>query len=74
MALARWHTFQVLTKRPARLARMLADPAFTRKVGQAATEITGCTPQGARRMDLTGWVPCGSLDERVWMPPTHLLG
>jgi protein gp37 len=55
MALARRHTFQVLTKRPRRLAVMLADPGFVRQVGEAATEIIGGTPHGVWRMDMTGW-------------------
>jgi protein gp37 len=50
MALALRHTFQVLTKRPRRLAVMLADQGFVRQVGEAATEIVGCTPHGVWRM------------------------
>src|SRR5437667_12828752 len=57
MALARQHSFQVLTKRPKRLAVMLADPGFVRQVGEAATEIIGGTPQGVWRTDMTGWTP-----------------
>lgn len=34
MALARRHTFQVLTKRPRRLAAMLGGQAFVRQVGR----------------------------------------
>jgi protein gp37 len=72
MALARRHTFQVLTKRPKRLAVMLADPGFVRQVGEAATEIIGGTPHGVWRMDMTGWTPEGGIEERVWMPPWPL--
>jgi protein gp37 len=72
MALARRHTFQVLTKRPKRLAVMLADAGFVRQVGEAATEIIGGTPQGVWRMDMTGWTPEGSIGDRVWMPPWPL--
>ena len=68
MALAWRHTFQVLTKRPRRLAVMLADPDFVRQVGEAATEIIGHTPHGVRRMDMTGWTPEGGIDDRVWTP------
>src|SRR6266480_509792 len=57
MALARQHSFQVLTKRPKRLAVMLADPGFVRQVGEAATEIIGGTPQGVWRTDMHGWTP-----------------
>jgi protein gp37 len=72
MALAQRHTFQVLTKRPRRLAVMLADPGFERKVGEAATEIIGRTPHGVWRMDMTGWALEGPkaggrlLDGRTW--------
>lgn len=34
MALAQWHTFQVLTKRPDRMAQLLADPLFEALVGR----------------------------------------
>src|SRR5262249_17461363 len=72
MALARRHTFQVLTKRPKRLAVMLADPGFVRQVGDAATEIIGGTPHGVWRMDMTGWTPAGGIEEGVGMPPWPL--
>jgi protein gp37 len=72
MALARRHTFQVLTKRPKRLAAMLADPGFIRQVGMAATEIVGRTPYGVWHMDMTGWTPEGGIEDRGWMPPWPL--
>jgi hypothetical protein len=72
MALARQHSFQVLTKRPRRLAVMLADPGFVHQVGEAATEIIGGTPHGVWRIDMTGWPPDGGIDDRVWMPPWPL--
>jgi protein gp37 len=72
MALARLHTFQVLTKRPRRLAVMLADPGFVRQVGVAATEIIGRTPHGVWRMDMTGWTTESGVEDRVWMPPWPL--
>jgi protein gp37 len=72
MALARRHTFQVLTKRPRRLAVMLADQAFVRQVGEAATEIIGGTPHGVWRIDMTGWTPEGGTDDQVSMPPWPL--
>jgi len=68
MALARRHTFQVLTKHPKRLAAMLADPSFVHQVGKAATEIISRTPHGVWRMDMSGWTPVGSPEYRVWMP------
>lgn len=39
MGLAWWHTFQVLTKRPDRAAKLLASAAFASAVGQARTAI-----------------------------------
>lgn len=72
MALARWHTFQVLTKLPKRLAVMLADPGFVHQVGEAATEIICRTPQGASRMDMTGWTNEDGTGDRVWVPPWPL--
>lgn len=72
MGLARRHTFQVLTKRPRRLAAVLADPGFVHQVGEAATEITGGTPHEGWRIDMTGWAPEGGTDDQVWMPPWPL--
>ncbi|HEV8275700.1 MAG TPA: DUF5131 family protein, partial [Streptosporangiaceae bacterium] len=72
MALARQHTFQVLTKRPKRLAAMMAGPGFARQIGQAATEIISRTPHGVWRTDMTGWTPEGSTGDCVWMPPWPL--
>jgi hypothetical protein len=51
---------------------MLADPAFVRQVGEAATEIIGRSSHGLWRMDMTGWTPEGGIDDRVWMPPWPL--
>ena len=51
---------------------MLADPGFVRQVGEAATEITGGTPHGGWRIDMTGWTPEGGTDDQVWMPPWPL--
>jgi protein gp37 len=48
MALARRHTFQVVTKRPKRPATMPADPGFMHQVGEAATEIISRIPHGVR--------------------------
>lgn len=39
MSMASWHQFQVLTKRPQRMAEVLADPAFPAMVADAATEL-----------------------------------
>jgi protein gp37 len=56
MALAARHQFQVLTKRPKRLATILGDPDFVRQVAEQATGIIGHTPPylGRCRLDLGG--------------------
>lgn len=86
MALARRHQFQVLTKRPKRLARLLADPAFAREVGAQATDIIGRTPPhlGRWRLDLGGqrlagdsdhgggWTTTDAKDGTLWTPPWPL--
>lgn len=56
MALTARHKFQVLTKRPKRLAEILKDPAFIREVSREATDIIGHTPPhlGRWRLDLGG--------------------
>lgn len=56
MALTARHQFQVLTKRPKRLASILTDPAFAGDVAKEATDIIGHTPQhlGRWRLDLGG--------------------
>ncbi len=62
MALAARHTFQVLTKRPGRMASLLAQAEFVRKVGAAITRRTDQTPPRA------GWL----LD--FWPLPNVWLG
>jgi hypothetical protein len=56
MALTPRHQFQVLTKRPKRLATILADPDFVREVAEQATDIIGHTAPhlGRWRLDLGG--------------------
>src|SRR5262249_24866979 len=56
MALTSRHQFQVLTKRPKRLAAILADPDFVREVAEQATDIIGHTAPhlGRWRLDLGG--------------------
>jgi protein gp37 len=56
MALTARHQFQVLTKRPKRLANLLADPAFVREVGEQASDIISHTAPhlGRWRLDLGG--------------------
>jgi protein gp37 len=72
MALARRHTFQVLTKRPKRLATMLADPGFVHQVGEAATEIISRTARGVWPMNMTGGTLEDSSGDRIWIPPWPL--
>ena len=56
MALTSRHQYQVLTKRPKRLAKMLLNPAFAALVAQEATNIIERTPPhlGRWRLDLGG--------------------
>lgn len=56
MALTARHQYQVLTKRPNRLAPILSDPAFVDEVGEQATDIIGRVPPrlGRWRLDLGG--------------------
>lgn len=86
MALTGRHQYQVLTKRPQRLARLLADPVFVREVGEQATDIIGHTPPhlGRWRLDLGGqrlagdsghgdsWTTTDTDDGTLWTPPWPL--
>jgi protein gp37 len=86
MALTGRHQFQVLTKRPKRLATLLADPTFVREVGQQATDIIGRTPPhaGRWRLDLSGqraagdsglgdgWTTATTDNGTLWLPPWPL--
>jgi protein gp37 len=65
MALAHRHTFQVLTKRPNRLAALLASGGFARDVAWAAAR----TPYGlVPPEDAPGW----AAREGLWRPPWPL--
>jgi protein gp37 len=59
MALTRRHTFQVLTKRPKRLAALLLGPAFAREVGRQAALIAGQLPSAVPGTadGLDDWTP-----------------
>jgi protein gp37 len=86
MALTGRHQFQVLTKRPKRLAAILADPAFVRDVAEQATDIIGHTPPhlGRWRLDLGGerlagdsglsggWTTTTTDGGTLWSPPWPL--
>jgi protein gp37 len=86
MALTARHQFQVLTKRPKRLAAVLADPDFVREVAEQATDIIGHTAPhlGRWRLDLggsrlagdsgrgSGWSTTATEHGTLWSPPWPL--
>jgi protein gp37 len=86
MALTGRHQFQVLTKRPRRLAMLLADNSFLDQVAEQASDITGRTPAhlGRWRLDLGGqrltgdsglggaWSTTPSRSGTLWSPPWPL--
>jgi protein gp37 len=84
MALTRRHTFQVLTKRPKRLAVMLADPAFAAEVGRHATGLICSRFWQCWQLDLGGqrlagdsgvgggWTATETNDGTLWSPPWPL--
>ena len=86
MALAARHQFQVLTKRPKRLATILGDPGFVRQVAEQATDLIGHTPPhlGRWRLDLGGqrlagdsglgggWTTTATAQGTLWSPPWPL--
>jgi protein gp37 len=82
MALSSRHQFQVLTKRPKRLASLLANPAFVREVGELAGDIVcRAPPRGRGRVELVGGRPTGdgvggrestttgAGEGTLWLPP-----
>jgi protein gp37 len=84
MALAARHQFQVLTKRPKRLARVLADPRFVRQIGEQATELIGSRSWQGWQLDLGGrrlagdsglsdsWTTTETGTGVLWSPPWPL--
>lgn len=75
MALARRHTFQVLTKRPARMARLLEAADFRRYVAEEATSIIGSTsPYDRWRLEVgLDWSPePDGRGSNLWRPPWPL--
>jgi protein gp37 len=84
MALTRRHTFQVLTKRPKRLAAMLSDPSFAAKVAWHATGLIASQPWQRWQLDLggqrlagdsglgTGWTTVKTGSATTWIPPWPL--
>ena len=72
MALARRHTFQLLTKRPGPMASLLGKSDFVVQVAEEATAILERTPTVDRRLSTDGWTPRGDPEHRLWMPPWPL--
>jgi protein gp37 len=86
MALTARHQYQALSKRPRRLATILADPGFVGDVAEQATDIIGHTPPhlGRWRFDLGGrrvagdsgrggkWTVTETANGNVWVPPWPL--
>lgn len=83
-ALTQRHHYQVLTKRPLHLSRILNSPQFALDVAAAATEIIATTPAhlGRWRLDLGGQRLAGdsgkgegwsttitAAGDTLWMPP-----
>jgi protein gp37 len=84
MAVTHRHTFQVLTKRPNRLAKMLAEPAFKRLVAREATDLMAGRAWQRWQLDLGGerlagdsglgggWTVTPSPRGNLWQPPWPL--
>jgi protein gp37 len=84
MALTGRHQFQVLTKRPRRLATILADSTFKRAVAEQATELISSWPWQRWQLDLggqrlagdsglgEGWTVTPRPDGNLWTPPWPL--
>lgn len=84
MALTARHQFQVLTKRPKRLAVRLSDPAFVQEVAEQATDMIGHHGGPAWQLDLSGgrlagdsgrgggWTTTPTDQGDFWTPPWPL--
>ena len=84
MALTRRHTFQVLTKRPKRLATLTTDPCFLDEVARHATDLIASRPWQRWQLDLGGhrlagdsgigggWTTNPTPDGNLWAPPWPL--
>lgn len=74
MALARRHTFQILTKRPARMSHLTTSSAFEFRVARSATDIIGATGSYDRWTIETGldWTPLNTTSGTRWHPPWPL--
>jgi protein gp37 len=84
MALSRRHRFQVLTKRPGRLARLLASEAFLAAVAEQATDLISSRGWMRWQIDLggqrlagdsglgSGWTVVDTPHWHTWVPPWPL--
>ncbi|GAA4931614.1 protein gp37 [Nonomuraea thailandensis] len=84
MALTARHQFQVLTKRPKRLATLLASPSFQREVAEHAGELIASRFWRRWQLDLDGqrlagdsglgaqWSTERTADGPLWLPPWPL--
>jgi protein gp37 len=84
MALTRRHTFQVLTKRPGRLARILTGEAFLAAVAEQATNLISSRGWARWQLDLggqrlagdssdgPGWSVVDTPRDNTWVPPWPL--
>jgi protein gp37 len=84
MALTRRHQFQVLTKRPGRLARLLASEAFLAAVAEQATDLISSRGWMRWQIDLggqrlagdsglgCGWTVVDTPRWHTWVPPWPL--
>lgn len=84
MALTARHQFQVLTKRPRRLAAILANPTFERTVAKQATELISSRSWQRWQLDLGGqrlagdsglgqsWTVTRGPGGNLWSPPWPL--
>jgi protein gp37 len=74
MALAHRHTFQVLTKRPGRMASLLARPTFLAEVAAQGTTLLASSPKVDRRLSTNGWTPTADPEPAapLWAPPLPL--
>jgi protein gp37 len=84
MALTQRHTFQVLTKRPKRLAEMLSAAGFASEVARHATDLLGSRAWQRWQLDLGGqrlagdsglggeWTVTKTAGGNLWSPPWPL--
>jgi protein gp37 len=79
MALSKRHTFQLLTKRHARMRAVLTSSDFREALAERTTDLIGSTPSSLRRRLQVGpvgpgaWSVTSSLDTgNLWAPPWPL--